>query len=98
MESESFRVSYLDVLETLIESHVDGVFFLDVFETLIESCVDSVELGSLIIDDEEVPDDPDDLDGRHSENLGGGLEENSKSSVFSESRENLSHFSRVTKG
>ena len=71
---------------------------LDVFEPLIESHVDCVELDSLITDEEKVPDDPDCLDGRHPENLCSGLGDKSRSVVFSESRVNLSHFSRVTKG
>ena len=74
------------------------VYSLDVFETLIESNVDGVELDSLMTDEEKVSDDPDDLDSGHPENLCGGLEEKSRRFVFSESRANVSHFSRVTKG
>ena len=58
-------MSSLDVFGTLIELHVDGVSFSDVLKVLIESCVDFVELDYLMIDKEEVPNDPDDLDGGH---------------------------------
>ena len=52
------------MFKTLTESHVDGVSSSDTLKTLIESCVDVTEVDSLIMDDEDAPDDPDNLFGR----------------------------------